>query len=214
MLAACHNAANISEAHKKDECLIWLLLCCPADLRRPAIHPCNTSISAPHVRRLRALTFACAACGWNVGPLLVQDGKGSSQRGLNHSSSDGLSAPSGLSYQSIDAAPARCRLRRAQRPRRRGMLMAMQIAPGLAASADIDPPAEPLTDGLSLLNERRSRHLPSRSPPLPVALQPPPPTPPVWPASGGLQVKPLHQAAVCLRCSQRSKAEKFRGDSV
>ena len=63
-------------------------------------------------------------------------------------SSHGLSrAVSGLSYQSIDMAPAlppapggRCSRR--PWPHRRGILMGMQIASGLATSADIDPPAD------------------------------------------------------------------------
>lgn len=80
--------------------------------------------------------------------LPVWDLKSLSQRGLNHLSSGRLSrAMSGLSYQSIDVAPAllvalggRCSRRPASSPW--GILMGMQIAFGLATSADIDPPAD------------------------------------------------------------------------
>lgn len=80
--------------------------------------------------------------------LLVWDVKSLSQRELNHLSSRGLSrAMSGLSYQSIDVAPVvpvalwgRCSRRPG--PHRQGILMGMQIAFGLATSADIDPPAD------------------------------------------------------------------------
>lgn len=80
--------------------------------------------------------------------LLVWDLKSLSQRGLNHLSSGGLSrATSGLSYQSIDVAPAlpvalRGWCSRRPRPHHRGILMGMQIAFRLPTSADIDPPAD------------------------------------------------------------------------
>lgn len=121
---------------------------------------------------------------------------------------------SGLSYQSIDAAPAaagyaRRLVRRTLRgPRRRGMLMAMQIA-------SVRPPQQTsiplrshtaLTDGLSPLNERSSGRLPSRVPQrgsvvhlCPTCFTPSPfPLPSAWPTSEGLQVKPPQPAAVGL----------------
>lgn len=95
------------------------------------------SISAPGVGRIRALTCVsllvcvplciCMRCVYESARLLpAWDLKSSSQRGLNHSSSRRLSrAMSGLSYQSIDVAPAlpvalggRCSRRPGAPPRR------------------------------------------------------------------------------------------------
>lgn len=92
------------------------------------------------------LTVSACACVCTLVFLLVGDLQTLSQRGLNHSSSHGLSrAMSDLSYQSIDTAPAlplggQCSGR--PRPRHGGILMGMQIASVSATSAGIDPPAD------------------------------------------------------------------------
>jgi len=94
--------------------------------------------STPLYLRLHVL------CMYESHLLCVWDPKSSSQRGLNHLSSGGLSrAMSGLSYQSIDVAPAReADAGGGSSPHHTGILMRMQIAFALATSADIDPPAD------------------------------------------------------------------------
>lgn len=125
------------------------------------IHPCKVSISA-HSQGTDTCGHVCAFAGVcrcvrlpvlcmhkkSARLMRVSDLKSLSQRGLNHLSSHGLPrAVSSLSYQSIDVAPTlpvalggRCCGR--PWPHHGGILMGMQIAFGLATSADIDPPAD------------------------------------------------------------------------
>lgn len=125
------------------------------------IHPCKVSISA-HSQGTDTCGHVCAFAGVcrcvrlpvlcmhkkSARLMRVSDLKSLSQRGLNHLSSHGLPrAVSSLSYQSIDMAPTlpvalggRCCGR--PWPHHGGILMGMQIAFGLATSADIDPPAD------------------------------------------------------------------------
>lgn len=108
---------------------VWVPTCVPARV-------CPRALL--HVLRMYESAYQLLACGL----------KSLSQRGLNHLSSGGLSrATSGLSYQSIDVAPALpvalgSRCSRRPRPHHRGILMGMQIAFHLPTSADIDPPAD------------------------------------------------------------------------